>query len=49
MIDMLVTAATQQRFNGRAIWNTPTLLSQLMIDNPIDRDTELGTARPNTL
>ncbi|KAH8655434.1 NCS1 nucleoside transporter family protein [Xylariales sp. PMI_506] len=34
MIGILVTAATQNRFGGEAIWNPPTLLSQLITDNP---------------
>lgn len=34
VIGILVTAATQNRFGGEAIWNPPTLLSQLITDNP---------------
>jgi NCS1 family nucleobase:cation symporter-1 len=34
MIGILVTAATQQRFGGEAIWNPPTLLSRLITDDP---------------
>ncbi|KAF3764076.1 NCS1 nucleoside transporter family protein [Cryphonectria parasitica EP155] len=34
MIGILVTAATQHRFGGEAIWNPPTLLSRLIANNP---------------
>jgi nucleobase:cation symporter-1, NCS1 family len=34
IIGILVTAATQNRFGGEAIWNPPTLLSQLITDDP---------------
>ncbi|KAH7027208.1 thiamine transporter [Microdochium trichocladiopsis] len=34
VIGILVTAATQPRFDGEAIWNPPTLLARLIADNP---------------
>ncbi|KAI1441916.1 NCS1 nucleoside transporter family protein [Annulohypoxylon stygium] len=34
VIGILVTAATQHRFDGEAIWNPPTLLSRLITDSP---------------
>ncbi|KAL4810957.1 permease for cytosine/purines, uracil, thiamine, allantoin-domain-containing protein [Aspergillus unguis] len=34
---ILVTAATQNRFGGEAIWNPPDLLSRLITDSPTPR------------
>lgn len=34
VIGILVTAATQHRMGGEAVWNPPTLLSQLIAQNP---------------
>ncbi|KAI1205191.1 NCS1 nucleoside transporter family protein [Annulohypoxylon truncatum] len=34
VVGILVTAATQDRFGGEAIWNPPTLLSRLITDSP---------------
>ncbi|OHW89806.1 NCS1 nucleoside transporter family protein [Colletotrichum incanum] len=33
LIGILVTAATQHRFGGEAIWNPPTLFAQLLVQN----------------
>ncbi|KAK0662846.1 Allantoin permease [Lasiodiplodia hormozganensis] len=33
VLGILVTAATQERFGGEAIWNPPTLFQQLMVQN----------------
>ncbi len=41
VVGILVTAATQNRFGGEAIWNPPTLLSRLITDNP-SRGTRAG-------
>ncbi|KAJ9131029.1 NCS1 nucleoside transporter family protein [Pleurostoma richardsiae] len=34
VIGILVTAATQNRFGGEAIWNPPSVFSQLIVNNP---------------
>ena len=34
VIGILVTAATQNRFSGEAVWNPPSLLSRLISENP---------------
>ncbi|KAK7936046.1 hypothetical protein PG985_001541 [Apiospora marii] len=39
VIGILVTAATQNRFGGEAVWNPPSLLSRLIAENPGSKGT----------